>query len=194
MRTFFLETLFIPFIILIIASLLEIRIKSILKNLELKAVISPISNQFQTVFFIVIASSLISVLSISLIKSSILSLAITFLLSLIFTAYLYKNKTFTFFLEDKLTVALISFYAIEKTEIGLDKIKAVVVSEPDLVTKLFSNKIGKIRFFVNFVNEKSLEIDLNNYSLQDLKSYFKEKLIPIYHKIDYERTAKKITE
>ncbi len=194
MSTFFLETFFIPFIILIIASLLEIRIKSILKNLELKAVISPISNQFQTVFFIVIASSLISVLSISLIKSSILSLTITFLLSLIFTAYLYKNKTFTFFLEDKLTVALISFYAIEKTEIGLDKIKAVVVSEPDLVTKLFSNKIGKIRFFVNFVNEKSLEIDLNNYSLQDLKSYFKEKLIPIYHKIDYERTAKKITE
>lgn len=194
MSLFFLETLFIPFIILIIASVLEIRIKSILKNLELKTVISPISNQIQTVFFIVIASSLISVLSISLIKSSILSLAISFLLSLIFTAYLYKNKTFTFFFEDKLTVALISFYVIEKTEIGLDKIKAVVVTEPDLVTKLFLNKIGKTRFFVNFVNEKSLEIDLNNYSLQDLKSYFKEKQIPIYHKIDYERTAKKITD
>lgn len=194
MSTFFLEILFKPFIVLIITSVLEIWIKYVLKNLELKAVISPISNQIQTVFFIVIASSLISVLSISLIKSSILSLAISFLLSLIFTAYLYKNKTFTFFFEDKLTVALISFYAIEKTEIGLDKIKAVVVTEPDLVTKLFSNKIGKTRFFVNFVNEKSLEIDLNNYRLQELKSYFKEKQIPIYHKIDYERTAKKITD
>lgn len=194
MSTFFLETLFIPFIILIITSVIEIWMKSVLKNLELKAVISPISNQIQTVFFIVIASSLISVLSISLIKSSILSIAISFLLSLVFTAYLYKNKTFTFFFEDKLAVALISFYAIEKTEIGLDKIKAVVVTEPDLVTKLFSNKIGKTRFFVNFVNEKSLEIDLNNYRLLELKSYFKEKQIPIYHKIDYERTAKKITD
>jgi len=194
MSTFFLETLFIPFIILIIASVLEIRMKAVLKNLELKAVISLISNQTQTVFFTVIVSSFISLFSISWINSNILSLAISLLLSLTFLGYLYQNKTFTFFFDDKLTVAVISFYAIEKTEIGLDKIKAVVVTEADMVTKLFSSKISKTRFFVNFVNEKSLEIDLSNYKREDLKLYFKEKQIPIYHKIDYERTAKKITD
>ena len=191
MSIFFLETLFIPFIIFIIAIVIEIRIKSDLKNLILKAAISPISNQIQTVFLTVIVSSFISLFSISWINSSILSLAISLLLSLIFLGYLYQNKTLTFFFEDKLTVAVISFYAIQKTEIELDKIKAAVVTEQDMVTKLFSSTISKKRFFVNFVNEKSLEIDSNNYKLEDLKSYFKEKQIPIYFKINYERTAKK---
>lgn len=188
-----------PTITILLALVLEMKLFFELNSHSIKSVIYPKNseiNRFSNLVLLFIIFCFVALFVSLVFKNPIFFVPISLVINVVIAYYInYKNIVFIYFQETKLLIWTFSAFESYFSEIELDAIEVFVITRPDTVTKLFGKNGEKERAFVNLIlqgEQKSLEINLEYYESNAIKSYFSDRGKPVYSKINYEKTAKRI--
>lgn len=188
-----------PIISVLIAFIFELKLFYQLNSNSIKALIYPKHseiNRFSNLVLLFIIFCFVALFVSLVFKNPIFFVPISLVINVVIAYYInYKNIVFIYFQETKLLIWTFSAFESYFSEIELETIEAFVITRPDTVTRLFGNNSIKERAYVNLIlqgEQKSLEINLEFYESNAIKSYFSDRRKPIYSKINYEKTATRI--
>lgn len=100
-----------------------------------------------------------------------------------------------YFLEDKIILWKPSLFQPLFTEININDVEALIFKHKDEISSALSkhNAGPWCSININIDNQKkSFNVDLDKYNTEILKDYFNRRDKPIYTKVYYEKTAKRI--
>lgn len=112
-----------------------------------------------------------------------------------FLYYVYKKNIFSYYTETKIILWNPGLFNSSFGEVDLNNVEALIFASNDGISQVMSKTGKKIYCSININidgQKKSFGIDIEKYDIEKLKDYFNKNNKPIYTKIHYEKTAKRI--
>jgi hypothetical protein len=109
--------------------------------------------------------------------------------------YIYRKMLIVYFLENEIILWKPSLFHSLFIDIKINNIEALIFKSKDEISNTLSehNTGPWCSININVNNQKkSFNVDLKMYDAQKLKEYFNKHDKPIYIKVHYEKTAKRI--
>ena len=128
-------------------------------------------------------------------KNPLIFIPVGFVAISLMIYFIYRKLLIVYFLEDKIVLWKPSMFQPLFTEININDVDALIFKSKDEISSALSKSNSGPYCSINITinnQKKSFGVDLDKYDAEKLKEYFNKREKPIYTKVYYEKTAKRI--
>lgn len=128
-------------------------------------------------------------------KSPFVFIPVGLVSTIVMIYFIYRKLLVVYFLDDKIILWKPSLFNPLFTDISINNIEALIFKSKDEISSTLSKHNTGPWCSINITvgnQKKSFNVDLDKYDAEKLKEYFNKRDKPIYTKVHYEKTAKRI--